>query len=65
MSALALPLLFATVLWFVATGFVLWLDRLPSRTWPASFSRCSAVEVVVATKSRRIAEPQVTTLPAS
>ncbi|KAB7644862.1 putative photosynthetic complex assembly protein PuhE [Polymorphobacter fuscus] len=30
------PLLFATVLWFVATGFVLWLDRLPSRTWPAS-----------------------------
>jgi putative photosynthetic complex assembly protein 2 len=35
-SALALPLLFATVLWFVATGFVLWLDRLPSRTWPAS-----------------------------
>jgi putative photosynthetic complex assembly protein 2 len=36
MSALALPLLFATVLWFVATGFVLWLDRLPSRTWPTS-----------------------------
>ena len=30
------PLLFATVLWFVATGCVLWLDRLPSRTWPAS-----------------------------
>ena len=30
------PLLFATVLWFIATGFVLWLDRLPSRTWPAS-----------------------------
>ncbi len=24
------------MLWFVATGFVLWLDRLPSRTWPAS-----------------------------
>jgi hypothetical protein len=23
----ALPLLFATVLWFVATGFVLWLDK--------------------------------------
>jgi putative photosynthetic complex assembly protein 2 len=36
LSALALPLLFATVLWFVATGFVLWLDRLPARTWPAS-----------------------------
>ncbi len=36
MSELALPLLFATVLWFVATGFVLWLDRLPSSTWPAS-----------------------------
>ncbi|WP_426167441.1 putative photosynthetic complex assembly protein PuhE [Sandarakinorhabdus sp. DWP1-3-1] len=36
MSALALPLLFATVLWFVATGFVLWLDRLPATTWPAS-----------------------------
>ncbi|MFZ4688957.1 MAG: putative photosynthetic complex assembly protein PuhE [Polymorphobacter sp.] len=36
MSALALPLLFATVLWFFATGFVLWLDRLPTSTWPAS-----------------------------
>jgi len=36
MSALALPLLFATVLWFVATGFVLWLDRLPKATWPTS-----------------------------
>ncbi len=36
MSELALPLLFATLLWFFATGFVLWLDRLPSRTWPAS-----------------------------
>ena len=36
MSELALPLLFATVLWFVATGFVLWLDRLPSHTWPTS-----------------------------
>lgn len=36
LSSLALPLLFATVLWFVATGFVLWLDRLPRETWPAS-----------------------------
>lgn len=36
LSSLALPLLFATVLWFVATGFVLWLDRLPRHTWPAS-----------------------------
>ena len=36
MTALALPLLFATVLWFVATGCVLWLDRLPQATWPAS-----------------------------
>lgn len=36
MSDLILPLLFATVLWFFATGFVLWLDRLPSTTWPAS-----------------------------
>lgn len=35
-SELALPLLFATVLWFVATGFVLWLDRLPNHTWPVS-----------------------------
>ncbi len=24
------------MLWFLATGCVLWLDRLPSRTWPAS-----------------------------
>jgi putative photosynthetic complex assembly protein 2 len=36
MSSLVLPLLFATVLWFVATGFVLWLDRLPQETWPFS-----------------------------
>ncbi|WP_310496514.1 putative photosynthetic complex assembly protein PuhE [Sandarakinorhabdus sp.] len=36
MSELVLPLLFATVLWFVATGFVLWLDQLPSHTWPIS-----------------------------
>jgi putative photosynthetic complex assembly protein 2 len=36
MASLALPLLFATVLWFVATGIVLWLDRLPAETWPFS-----------------------------
>ena len=36
LAPLMAPILFATVLWFVATGFVLWLDRLPSRTWPAS-----------------------------
>ena len=36
MSALLLPLLFATVLWFFSTGLVLWLDRLPSHTWPVS-----------------------------
>ena len=36
MASLALPLLFATVLWFVATGVVLWLDRLPQETWPFS-----------------------------
>lgn len=36
MSALVLPLLFATVLWFLSTGLVLWLDRLPSHTWPVS-----------------------------
>jgi putative photosynthetic complex assembly protein 2 len=35
-SSLALPLLFATLLWFFATGFVLWLDRLPQATWPFS-----------------------------
>lgn len=38
MSEFALPLLFATVLWFVATGFVLWLDKLPSHTWPLSIT---------------------------
>lgn len=38
MSEFALPLLFATVLWFVATGFVLWLDKLPSHTWPISIT---------------------------
>lgn len=38
MSDFALPLLFATVLWFVATGFVLWLDKLPSHTWPVSIT---------------------------
>ncbi len=36
MASLVLPLLFATVLWFVATGVVLWLDRLPRETWPFS-----------------------------
>jgi len=36
MSALLLPLLFATILWFLSTGLVLWLDRLPSHTWPVS-----------------------------
>ena len=38
MTEFALPLLFATVLWFVATGFVLWLDKLPSHTWPVSIT---------------------------
>ena len=38
MTEFALPLLFATVLWFVATGFVLWLDKLPSHTWPMSIT---------------------------
>jgi putative photosynthetic complex assembly protein 2 len=37
----ALPLLFATVLWFMATGFVLWLDKLPSHTWPVSITLAS------------------------
>ncbi|OYZ14825.1 MAG: hypothetical protein B7Y35_10445 [Sphingomonadales bacterium 28-64-96] len=36
-----MPLLFATVLWFVATGFVLWLDKLPSHTWPVSITLAS------------------------
>ena len=34
--ALLLPLLFATLLWFVATGAVLWLDRQPRDQWPAA-----------------------------
>ena len=38
MTEFTLPLLFATVLWFVATGFVLWLDKLPSHTWPLSIT---------------------------
>ncbi len=38
MTEFTLPLLFATVLWFVATGFVLWLDKLPSHTWPVSIT---------------------------
>ena len=41
MTEFALPLLFATVLWFVATGFVLWLDKLPSHTWPVSLTLAS------------------------
>lgn len=41
MTEFALPLLFATVLWFVATGFVLWLDKLPSHTWPVSITLAS------------------------
>ncbi len=31
-----MPLAFALVLWFTATGAVLWLDRLPKDSWPAS-----------------------------
>ncbi len=34
--SLLLPLLFAVVLWFVSTGIVLWLDKLPSETWGVS-----------------------------
>ncbi len=34
--SLLLPLAFALVLWFTATGAVLWLDRLPKDTWPVS-----------------------------
>ena len=41
MTEFALPLLFATVLWFVATGSVLWLDKLPSHTWPVSITLAS------------------------
>lgn len=41
MTEFALPLLFATVLWFVATGFVLWLDKLPNHTWPVSITLAS------------------------
>ncbi len=43
MTALLLPLLFATVLWFVSTGLVLWLDRLPSTTWPLSIVAATVV----------------------
>lgn len=43
MTALILPLLFATVLWFTATGLVLWLDRLPSTTWPVSIVAATVV----------------------
>jgi putative photosynthetic complex assembly protein 2 len=55
-SALVLPLLFATVLWFVATGFVLWLDRLPPTTWPASLVGATvasgfAMAAIIATAS--------------
>lgn len=56
MSDLILPLLFATVLWFFATGFVLWLDRLPSTTWPASLVGATvasgfAMAAIIATAS--------------
>jgi putative photosynthetic complex assembly protein 2 len=55
-SDLILPLLFATVLWFFATGFVLWLDRLPSTTWPASLVGATvasgfAMAAIIATAS--------------
>lgn len=43
MTALVLPFLFATVLWFVSTGLVLWLDRLPSATWPLSIVAATVV----------------------
>ncbi len=43
MTELLLPLLFATVLWFTSTGLVLWLDRLPSTTWPVSIVAATVV----------------------
>ncbi len=43
MTALLLPLLFATLLWFTSTGLVLWLDRLPSTTWPVSIVAATVV----------------------
>lgn len=46
MTEFALPLLFATVLWFVATGFVLWLDKLPSHTWPVSITMATVASGV-------------------
>ncbi len=36
MTAWFIPFLFATIAWFVSTGFILWLDRLPASTHPTS-----------------------------
>jgi putative photosynthetic complex assembly protein 2 len=43
MLAWLAPLAFATVAWFVGTGAVLWLDRLPARTRPGSLMAATVV----------------------
>jgi putative photosynthetic complex assembly protein 2 len=40
---LVAPILFATAIWFVATGAVLWLDRRSPATWPASLLAATVV----------------------
>ncbi len=43
MSSWLLPLALATVAWFVSTGAVLWLDRQPANTHPASMVGATVV----------------------
>lgn len=42
-AAIALPVLFAAFVWWFSTGAILWLDRLPRRTFAWSFAAMSAL----------------------
>ncbi len=43
LALIAPPLLFAVLLWWFSTGAILWLDRLPKKTFALSFGAASAI----------------------
>lgn len=45
-AAIAAPLLFAAFVWWFSTGMILWLNRLPQRTFAWTFTAVSAASCV-------------------
>jgi putative photosynthetic complex assembly protein 2 len=45
MLRLALPMVFAVLVWWAGTGLILWMNRLPPRTYPWSFAAATLVAV--------------------